>query len=159
MARLFSLTVCLLGAAGGLAIDQDRLEDAALSAGTFTINRADREAYSKPAPVLDYRQRERFLRGRHHFNQKWVVFPSLGGDWGLGPTFIADRCSGCHVGGGRGDTPKSADQQLFSVLVRISIPGEDPDRIPVVADLELAAIELLGYHRTSHWPSRRLKVL
>ena len=26
---------------------------------------------------------------------------------------------------GRGDTPKSADQQLFSVLVRISIPGED----------------------------------
>jgi CxxC motif-containing protein (DUF1111 family) len=54
-----------------------------------------------------------------------VVFPSLGGDWGLGPTFIADRCSGCHVGGGRGDTPKSADQQLLSVLVRISIPGED----------------------------------
>jgi CxxC motif-containing protein (DUF1111 family) len=103
----------------------DEIPEAALSAGTFTINRADREAYSEPAPVLDYRQRERFLRGRHHFNQKWVVFPSLGGDWGLGPTFIADRCSGCHVGGGRGDTPKSADQQLFSVLVRISIPGQD----------------------------------
>jgi hypothetical protein len=29
------------------------------------------------------------------------------------------------VRGGRGDTPKSADEQLRSVLVRISIPGED----------------------------------
>jgi len=125
MIRNFGSTLCLLAAAGGLAIDQDRLDEAALSAGTFTIDRIDREAYSEPAPVLDYRQREKFLRGRHHFNQKWVVFPSLGGDWGLGPTFIADRCSGCHVGGGRGDTPKSADQQLLSVLVRISIPGQD----------------------------------
>ena len=125
MIQLFGSIICLLGAAGGLAVDQDRLDDAALSAGTFTVNRIDGRAYSEPAPILDYRQRERFLRGRHHFNQKWVVFPSLGGDWGLGPTFIADRCSGCHVGGGRGDTPKSADQQLLSVLVRISIPGED----------------------------------
>jgi CxxC motif-containing protein (DUF1111 family) len=103
----------------------DEVPVAVLSAGSFTVALADRTAFSEPAPILDYRQREKFLRGRQHFNQKWVVFPSLGGSWGLGPTFIADRCSGCHVGGGRGDTPKSADQQLFSVLVRISIPGED----------------------------------
>ena len=111
----------------GLAVPAqlDEIPVAALSAGTFTTNRIGTEAFSEPAPLLDYRQREKFLRGQHHFNQKWVVFPSLGGDWGLGPTFIADRCSGCHVGGGRGDTPKSADQQLLSVLVRISIPGED----------------------------------
>ena len=103
----------------------DEIPEAARSAGSFTVALADRTAFSEPAPVLDYRQREKFLRGRQHFNQKWVVFPSLGGDWGLGPTFIADRCSGCHVGGGRGDTPQSADEQLLSVLVRISIPGED----------------------------------
>ena len=124
-------TVSVGGAAivlvSGLAVPAalDEIPVAALSAGSFTVAAADRFAFSEPAPVLDYRQREKFLRGRHHFNQKWVVFPSLGGDWGLGPTFIADRCSGCHVGGGRGDTPKSTDQQLFSVLVRISIPGED----------------------------------
>ncbi len=128
--RIFASTLCLLAAPGGLALDQDKIDEAALSAGTFTIDRVDRFAYSEPAPVLEYRQREKFLRGRHHFNQKWVVFPSLGGDWGLGPTFIADRCSGCHVGGGRGDTPKSADQQLLSVLVRISIPGEDEHGAP-----------------------------
>jgi CxxC motif-containing protein (DUF1111 family) len=103
----------------------DDVPPEALSAGSFTVALADRSAFSQPAPVLEYRQRQKFLRGRQHFNQKWVVFPSLGGDWGLGPTFIADRCSGCHVGGGRGDTPKSDAQQLLSVLVRISIPGED----------------------------------
>ncbi|MGQ0579303.1 MAG: di-heme oxidoredictase family protein, partial [Betaproteobacteria bacterium] len=88
----------------GLAVPAalDEIPLAALSAGSFTVAAADRFAFSEPAPVLDHRQREKFLRGRHHFNQKWVVFPSLGGDWGLGPTFIADRCSGCHVGGGRG---------------------------------------------------------
>lgn len=124
-ALLMNGAIYLIAAAGGLAVDQVGMNEAALSAGTFTVDRADQGAYSEPAPVLDYRQREKFLRGRHHFNQRWVVFPNLGGDWGLGPTFIADRCSGCHVGGGRGDTPKSSDQQLLSVLVRISIPGED----------------------------------
>jgi CxxC motif-containing protein (DUF1111 family) len=60
-----------------------------------------------------------------------VVFPSLGGDWGLGPTFIADRCSGCHVGAGRGSVPTSPDEQLLSALVRISIPGEDEHGAPM----------------------------
>ena len=103
----------------------DDLPPAALSAGSFTVALSDQTAFSAPAPVLTYRQLERFMRGRQHFNQKWVVFPSLGGDWGLGPTFIADRCSGCHVAGGRGRPPQSADEQMLSVLVRISIPGED----------------------------------
>jgi CxxC motif-containing protein (DUF1111 family) len=125
--RAVSIGAAAIALVSGLAVPAalDEIPVAALSAGSFTVAAADRFAFSEPAPVLDYRQREKFLRGRHHFNQKWVVFPSLGGDWGLGPTFIADRCSGCHVGGGRGDTPKSADQQLLSVLVRISIPGED----------------------------------
>jgi CxxC motif-containing protein (DUF1111 family) len=121
----FGVAMGLAAAAGGLATDRAQIKEAALSAGTFTIDRADEGAYSEPAPVLDYRQREKFLRGRHHFNQRWVVFPNLGGDWGLGPTFNSDRCSGCHIGGGRGDTPKSSDEQLLSILVRISIPGED----------------------------------
>ncbi|MGH8632329.1 MAG: di-heme oxidoredictase family protein, partial [Burkholderiales bacterium] len=115
--------IVLSALAASAAVDE--IPPEALSAGSFTVALTDRTAFSEPAPVLDYRQREKFLRGRQHFNQKWVVFPSLGGDWGLGPTFIADRCSACHVGAGRGDAPKSADQQLLSVLVRISVPGED----------------------------------
>jgi CxxC motif-containing protein (DUF1111 family) len=120
-----SLLACgILAGAGVCAVGQDGLDQATLTADTFTVNRFDADAFSQPAPVLTYAQMRKFLRGRHHFNQKWVQFPSLGGDWGLGPTFITDRCSGCHVKAGRGRPPDAADQQLLSVLVRISIPGE-----------------------------------
>src|SRR5258708_11434126 len=115
----------LIGVALAAPAAIDEIPLAALSAGSFTVALTDQTAFSAPAPVLTYRQNEMFLRGRQHFNQKWVVFPSLGGDWGLGPTFITDRCSGCHVGGGRGRPPDSADEQLLSVLVRLSILGED----------------------------------
>jgi len=126
-ARACSAAVALAClAAGGMAARAavEELDPAALSAGAFTLARFDSRAYSEPAPGLDLAQIQKFMRGRHHFNQPWVVFPSLGGDWGLGPTFIADRCSGCHVKAGRGNVPGSAQEQLQSVLVRISIPGE-----------------------------------
>ncbi len=113
----------------GLAIAED-LDDAALSAGTFTIAVFDEKAFSEPIKGLSYKQHQKFMRGRQHFNQRWVVFPGLGGDWGLGPTFITDRCSGCHIGGGRGTTPKSSDEQLMAVLVRLSIPGVDENGGP-----------------------------
>jgi CxxC motif-containing protein (DUF1111 family) len=118
-ARLLAVTAV---AVAGLAFAED-IDDAALSAGTFTIAVFDEKAFSEPISVLSYKQHQKFMRGRHHFNQPWVVFPGLGGDWGLGPTFITDRCSGCHVGGGRGPVPSSSDEQLMAVLVRLSIPG------------------------------------
>jgi len=110
--------------AGALSAGIVDLEDDALSAGSFTVARADADAFAEPAPVLSYQQRQKFLRGRHHFNQNWVQFPSIGGDWGLGPTFITDRCSNCHVKAGRGAPPDRADRQPMSLLVRLSVPGE-----------------------------------
>jgi CxxC motif-containing protein (DUF1111 family) len=95
------------------------------SAGSFTIDRSDADAFIQPAPVLTYEQSKVFLRGRVHFNQKWVVFPSLGGDWGLGPTFVADRCVQCHVKGGRGEPPAAANEQPLMMVVRLSLPGTD----------------------------------
>jgi CxxC motif-containing protein (DUF1111 family) len=124
------------GAIGGLALiagaiaQSDQADPAILSAGAFTVMRADAEAYSEPASVLTFQQMQTFLRGRHHFQQNWVVFPSLGGDWGLGPTFVSDRCTGCHVKTGRGNVPSTPDEQLLSVLVRISIPGAGPGGAP-----------------------------
>ncbi len=125
------------GIAGlGFAEDQNSA-DPTLSAGDFTLKRADAQAFAEPAPVLTYKQIQTFMRGRQHFNQKWVVFPSMGGDWGLGPTFIADRCSACHIGGGRGVMPK-ADEEPMGVLIRMSIPGKDdhggPKPHPVYGD-------------------------
>ena len=113
-----------LGIAGLVYAEGEASDDPTLSAGDFTLKRADAEAFAEPAPVLTYKQQQTFMRGRQHFNQKWVIFPSMGGDWGLGPTFIADKCSGCHIGGGRGVMP-TAEQEPVGVLIRMSVPGID----------------------------------
>jgi len=121
----FSVVVLGLLAAGAIAVARDQPDDAALSAGTFTIERVDKAAYSEPAPVLNNKQRQLFMAGRSVFHRQWASVNSLNGDWGLGPTFIADRCSVCHVNAGRGSPPASRDKQLVSMLVRLSIRGED----------------------------------
>ena len=120
------LLLSLIGIAGALAVGDDPIPEKALSAGIFTVARVDSGAFAEPTPALSYAQRERFLRGRHHFNHRWVQFPSLGGDWGLGPTFITNKCVNCHVGAGRGRPPESETEQPVSLLVRLSVPGASP---------------------------------
>jgi len=110
-----------------MSAEADRIASEALSAGTFTVARTDARAYSEPAPVLDYRQRNAFEQGRGHFHRQWAIF-GASGDWGLGPTFVADRCSACHAGAGRGDPPATPDRQLRSMIVRLSLPGSDEQR-------------------------------
>jgi len=154
--RVLAVTAVVLT---GLAFAED-IDDAALSAGTFTIAVFDEKAFSEPISVLSYKQHQRFMRGRQHFNQKWVVFPSLGGDWGLGPTFITDRCSGCHIGGGRGPVPASPDEQLMAVLVRLSIPGVDdnggPKPHPNYGD-QIQNQGLMGQHKDSTFLGERVR--
>ena len=115
-----------------LAYSARALDDSAavLSAGSFTTMRTGADAYVQPAPALGERQHGIFLRARAHFNRPWVIFGLTGGDWGLGPTYIADRCSACHVGGGRGAPPTARDEQLHSMLVRVSVPGNGANGAP-----------------------------
>lgn len=115
----FVATVLLSGA---FAIGAPAL-DPILSGGAFTVDRADREAYFQHAPILDYHQKKVFFAGRGHFSRRWVVF-ATDGEWGLGPTFISDRCSFCHERAGRGKPPELADEQLLSMVVRVSIDGK-----------------------------------
>jgi CxxC motif-containing protein (DUF1111 family) len=96
----------------------------------FLVKRTDSEAYAQPLPALTYKQQPIFMQGRGHFNRRWVIFGVAAGDWGLGPTFIADRCGVCHVGGGRGAPPSQSNEQLTSMLVRISLPGADEHGAP-----------------------------
>jgi CxxC motif-containing protein (DUF1111 family) len=115
-----------------LAYSARALDDSAamLSASAFTTMRTGADAYVQAAPALGERQHEIVLRGRAHFNRPWVIFGITGGDWGLGPTFIADRCSACHAGGGRGAPPTARDEQLHSMLVRVSVPGNGANGAP-----------------------------
>ena len=92
-------------------------------AGAFTVPVTDEGAYSRPAPALSERQRAALERGWAGFNRPWVVFSVTGGDWGIGPTFVADRCSACHRGAGRGALPRSAHAQPVGMVVRVSVPG------------------------------------
>ena len=89
----------------------------------FTVARADADAYIQAAPALSYRESETFLQGRSHFQRKWVASVAFNGEWGLGPTFIQTRCSECHINNGRGGPPNGPNEQLATMLVRLSLPG------------------------------------
>jgi CxxC motif-containing protein (DUF1111 family) len=122
--RTRRLLVTALAAALSCVVAADD-GDVALTAGAFTVRTSDAGAYSRPGPALSERQREAFLRGQAAFSRPWVVFSISTGDWGLGPTFVADRCSACHGGAGRGTLPRSANAQLLAMVVRVSVPGTD----------------------------------
>lgn len=125
--------LCLAGLLvmpGLKGLESRQLEPVDLSADAFTVDRRDAQAYSEPAAVLDARQRATFMVGRNLFHRQWASIVSLNGDWGLGPTFIADRCSACHVNAGRG-APPGSDEQLLSMLVRVSLPGQGLHGAPV----------------------------
>ncbi|HVY04334.1 MAG TPA: di-heme oxidoredictase family protein [Burkholderiales bacterium] len=97
----------------------------ALSGGAFTVADESELAYSLPGPVLDAAQVELFANGRQEFHQHWVPIPSTGGKWGRGPTSNAEGCIDCHANNGRGHAPDSALEPLASMIVRLSLPGED----------------------------------
>jgi CxxC motif-containing protein (DUF1111 family) len=63
------LLLSLFGVAGALAVGDDPIPEKALSAGIFAVARVDSGAFSESPPSLTYAQRERFLRGRHHFGR------------------------------------------------------------------------------------------
>ena len=86
--------------------------------------------YMQPIKGLSHLQLQKFQAGEKQFKNPWVVFPLLGGDWGLGPTFLAASCIGCHVQAGRGRTFDNPNVIAFQQLLRLSIPGEGSDGGP-----------------------------
>jgi CxxC motif-containing protein (DUF1111 family) len=86
--------------------------------------------YMQPIKGLSHSQLQKFQAGEKQFKNPWVVFPLLGGDWGLGPTFLASSCIGCHMQGGRGRTNDKSDAVVFQQLLRLSVPGEGTDGGP-----------------------------
>ncbi|WP_218104301.1 di-heme oxidoredictase family protein [Methylophaga muralis] len=87
-----------------------------------------RRALSMPMPLLDSEQKlGQFAAGRSLFNQMWVIAPSSDEDIdGLGPLYNSISCLACHSGNGRGHAPDGPTEKMRSMLVRLSIPGENP---------------------------------
>ncbi len=94
--------------------------------------------YLQPVPGLDESRILQFRAGEKIFNTPWLAIPNKimpnwdytlsapgNGEWGLGPTFLAQNCMQCHVQGGRGRTSDTGSGPLFQQLLRLSVPGED----------------------------------
>ena len=86
--------------------------------------------YMQPIKGLSHSQLQKFKTGEKQFKAPWVVFPLLGGEWGLGPTFLANSCVACHTQAGRGRTNDASNAVVFQQLLRLSVPGQGPDGAP-----------------------------
>lgn len=94
--------------------------------GALTRTTDNRNAFALPAPTLDARELRDFNFGNRLFNTNWLVAPaSVEAFDGLGPTFNRVSCSGCHLRDGRGRPPIDGERELLSMLIRLSVPGQD----------------------------------
>ncbi|WP_017258660.1 di-heme oxidoreductase family protein [Pedobacter arcticus] len=91
-----------------------------------TINMQNSNSFAQPIPSMLTADVLNFKVGRSFFHTSWVTAPaSTNAVDGVGPLFNAISCNSCHIEDGRGRTPFSSDEQLSSVLIRLSIAGND----------------------------------
>lgn len=97
-----------------------------------TVN--NREAFSQPLTALSETQLQQFFRGRRLFQQVWLLSPPIDEENaqidGLGPVYNRLSCAACHPKNGRGQPPQPPDQEMRSMLVRLSVPGKTPHGAP-----------------------------
>ena len=106
--------------------------------GDTTVDTVGPRAFRSIAPNADNDLLFDFLFGQRIFDVVWdenVISPALDG---LGPTYNRTACRECHEGNGRGQPPEYVGARMKSILVRLSIPGQDqhggPNPIPNYGD-------------------------
>ncbi|MDR2690330.1 MAG: c-type cytochrome [Azoarcus sp.] len=108
--------------------------------GEFTTTENGRNAYTHVVwGKIPPEQRQVILEGRSLVRQTWAISPSVDPEIaGLGPTYNRPSCISCHIRNGRGEPPASGAEPMRSMLLRLSIPGQDehggPRPEPVYGD-------------------------
>jgi len=103
----------------------------ALSGGATTVFATNQNAFTLQAANLPVENQRAFFFGNRLFNTNWVIAPSSTQTFdGLGPTFNRVSCSGCHLRDGRGQPPSKPDEEMLSMLVRLSVPGKAGEGAP-----------------------------
>jgi CxxC motif-containing protein (DUF1111 family) len=120
----------LLGACGdNLSLYEEGEE---LAGGATTVFETGTESFSLAARNLKGARRDKFFVGNAFFKRNWVTAPaSTSGIDGLGPTFNANSCAGCHFKDGRGAPPREDGEEFLGLLVRLSVPGTDANGGPL----------------------------
>jgi CxxC motif-containing protein (DUF1111 family) len=130
--KFICLVIGVLGAgilqAETIAVTRAELLAIPLSAelgGELTVVRQDKEAFKQMTPNAGPMRFPQFLFGQRQFTTEWDPAPGqVPATDGLGPTFNAIACASCHINNGRGRPPVN-DEAFESILVRLSIPGDD----------------------------------
>ncbi|MCB1214510.1 MAG: thiol oxidoreductase [Deltaproteobacteria bacterium] len=124
----FHLTACGGGIDKDLSNSFNVEEGEELSGGQTTVFVTSDKAFRLPAANLSFDEDGDFKIGNSFFEKDWVTAPATTtARDGLGPTFNARSCSGCHVRDGRGILPESPLESPVGLLFRLSIPGQDPE--------------------------------
>ena len=111
--------------------DAEKFERMQAGATTST-RRLDADAFSQPSANLEFDGRNSFLLGNGLFRKDWVSSPSsTQASDGLGPLFNARSCQACHIKDGRGHPPANRDDNVVSMLVRLSVPPSGEDALKI----------------------------
>lgn len=95
-----------------------------LLTGTLGVNSNSANAFGFEIPGLTFQEQAQFATGNSLFNQSWVASPaSTTARDGLGPTFNARSCAGCHFKDGRGE-PLINGETSSGFLIRVSQLGQ-----------------------------------
>jgi CxxC motif-containing protein (DUF1111 family) len=128
LAPLFVLCACMQHACGSdggaapLALEpgETRPGGDATNTRLFGVN-----SFNQPIESLTTEQDDAFFTGNSFFSKSWVMAPSsTSARDGVGPTFNARSCAGCHFKDGRA-APPDDDPTTLGLLLRLSIDGED----------------------------------
>ncbi len=106
--------------------------------GDTTVDTVGPRAFRSISPNADNELVFDFLFGQRVFDVVWdhyVISPALDG---LGPMFNRTACRECHEGNGRGQPPEYVGAPMKSMLIRLSVPGQDqhggPNPVPNYGD-------------------------
>ncbi len=116
---------------------------------------AEDQVLDGPIEGMTYEQEGIFLKGDEAFSDVFTI------NKGLGPVFVANQCSGCHAGDGKGTPfvrftrfgqPDTSGNQFLNLggpqLQHKAIPGYQPEQLPEGAtftELIAPAVTGLGY--------------
>ncbi len=126
LAALMSFVLCACDSESPVTVESAQVfSPGALSGGETTVFDASSHAFSIPAPNLSTTALEKHLEGDVEFEAIFVTAPAVVNP-GLGPIYNNVSCLNCHARDGRGRPPRT-DQQIVSLLLRLSLPSTDED--------------------------------